>query len=69
MSTAAIRPPSPPLEGPYADEYAFGSTEIVKQLSGDTTFYFIPTTELPLLGPLRSLGVPESLLDVVQPAL
>jgi hypothetical protein len=65
----AIWPPSAPLSGPFADEYVLGSTEIVKQVDGDTTFYFIPTTELPLLDPLRSLGVPESVLNIFQPAL
>jgi PE-PPE domain len=65
----AIWPPSEPLTGPYADQYLLGSTEIVRQVYGDTTFYFIPTTELPLLDPLRSLGVPESVLNVFQPAL
>jgi PE-PPE domain len=65
----AIWPPSDPLSGPYADEYVLGSTEIVKQVDGDTTFYFIPTTDLPLLDPLRSLGVPESVLNIFQPAL
>ncbi len=35
----------------------------------DTTFYFIPTTDLPLLDPLRSLGVPEPVLNIFQPAL
>lgn len=65
----AVWPPSQPLTGPYVDDYVLGSTDIVKQVTGDTTFYFIPTTELPLLGPLRTLGVPESWLDVVQPAL
>jgi hypothetical protein len=65
----AIWPPSEPLSGPYASEYVLGSTEIVKQVDGDTTFYFIPTTELPLLDPLRSLGVPESVLNIFQPAL
>ncbi|MBV8180390.1 MAG: PE-PPE domain-containing protein [Mycobacterium sp.] len=64
-----IWPPSEPLSGPFASEYVLGSTEIVKQVDGDTTFYFIPTTELPLLDPLRSLGVPESVLNVFQPAL
>lgn len=59
----------PPLTGPLTDQYVLGSTEIVKQVTGDTTFYFIPTTELPLLDPLRTLGVPESLLNTVQPAL
>jgi hypothetical protein len=53
----------------YATEYVLGSSEIVKQVTGDTTFYFIPTTELPLLDPLASLGVPESVLNIVQPAL
>jgi len=69
----ALWPPSSsasaPLEGPFASEYVLGSTEIVKQVDGDTTFYFIPTTELPLLDPLRSLGVPESVLNIFQPAL
>jgi hypothetical protein len=65
----AISPDSEPLTGPYASEYVLGSTEIVKQVDGDTTFYFIPTTELPLLDPLRSLGVPESVLNIFQPAL
>ena len=58
-----------PLEGPFADQYVEGSSEIVQQVSGDTTFYFIPTEDLPLLDPLRTLGVPESVLNIVQPAL
>lgn len=65
----AVWPPSQPLTGPYVDEYVLGSTDIVKQITGDTSFYFIPTAELPLLSPLRTLGVPESWLDIVQPAL
>lgn len=69
QETPALWPPSQPLEGPFADEYVLGSTEIVKQVTGDTTFYFIPTVGLPLLDPLRSLGVPDALLDIVQPAL
>ena len=64
-----IWPDSAPLSGPYADQYVLGSTETVMQQDGDTTFYFIPTTELPLLDPLRSLGVPESVLNIFQPAL
>ena len=60
---------SEPLTGPYASEYVLGSTELVKQIDGDATFYFIPTTDLPLLDPLRSLGVPESVLNIFQPAL
>jgi hypothetical protein len=65
----AIWPPSDPLSGPYVDEYTLGSTDVVKQIDGDTTFYFIPTTDMPLLDPLRSLGVPEPVLNVFQPAL
>ena len=34
---------------------------------GDTTYYFFETQDLPLFGPLRTLGVPESLIDVVEP--
>ncbi|MCV7086735.1 PE-PPE domain-containing protein [Mycolicibacter hiberniae] len=65
----AVWPPSQPLVGPFVDEYVAGSTDIVRQVTGDTTFYFIPTAELPLLSPLRTLGVPESWLEIVQPAL
>ena len=68
----AIWPPSdplPPLTGSFADEYVLGSTQVVQQLDGDTTFYFIPTTDLPLLDPLRSLGVPEPVLQIFQPVL
>jgi hypothetical protein len=68
----AIWPPSDPLPSlstQFASEYVRGSTEVVKQVDGDTTFYFIPTTDLPLLDPLRSLGVPESVLNIFQPAL
>jgi hypothetical protein len=64
-----IWPPSEPLSGPYADEYLLGSSEIVRQVEGDTTFYLVPSTTLPLLGPLMSLGVPQPVLDIVQPAL
>jgi hypothetical protein len=34
---------------------------------GDTSYYFFETQDLPLFGPLRSLGVPESWIDVVEP--
>ncbi len=64
-----LLPASAPLTGPFADEYILGSLETVMQQSGDATFYLIPTTELPLLDPLLSLGVPESVLNIVQPAL
>ena len=34
---------------------------------GDTSYYFFPTQDLPLFDPLRQLGVPEPLIDVVEP--
>jgi hypothetical protein len=65
----AVWPSSEPLTGPFASEYVLGSTEIIKQVDGYTTFYFVPTTELPLLDTLQSLGVPESVPNIFQPAL
>ena len=34
---------------------------------GDTDYYFFETEDLPLFGPLRTLGVPETEIDVVEP--
>ena len=34
---------------------------------GDTSYYFFDNPDLPLFGPLRGLGVPESLIDVFEP--
>jgi hypothetical protein len=34
---------------------------------GDTSYYFFETQDLPLFGPLRTLGVPEPLIDVFEP--
>jgi hypothetical protein len=51
---------------PSSPNYVPGTTV---QQDGDTTYYFIPTAQLPLLDPLRVLGVPESVLDIVQPFL
>jgi hypothetical protein len=34
---------------------------------GDTSYYFFDNPDLPLFGPLRTLGVPETLIDVVEP--
>ena len=42
------------------------SPRIVSQY-GDTTYYFFETQDLPLFGPLRTLGVPEPVIDVVEP--
>jgi hypothetical protein len=61
--------PLPTSASDYAGEYVLGSTEVVKQVTGDTTFYFVPTTDLPLLDPLATLGVPESVLNIIQPTL
>jgi PE-PPE domain len=61
--------PLPGGDYDYASQYVLGATEIVKQIDGDTTFYFVPDTNLPLLDPLLSLGVPESWVNVFQPFL
>ena len=37
------------------------------QTHGDSTYYFFPTKHLPLFDPLRSIGVPEALIDLVEP--
>ncbi len=34
---------------------------------GDTDYYFFETEDLPLFGPLRTLRVPEPVIDVVEP--
>lgn len=34
---------------------------------GDTSYYFFETEDLPLFAPLRGLGVPERLIDVIEP--
>ena len=47
--------PDPPTSPPIKTQY------------GDTTYYFFETADLPLFGPLRTLGVPEQLIDVVEP--
>jgi PE-PPE domain len=39
----------------------------IQSQHGDTTYYFFPTADLPLFGPLRTLGVPEAVIDVVEP--
>ena len=36
---------------------------------GDTDYYFFETDDLPLFGPLRQLGVPEPVIDVVEPVV
>ena len=39
----------------------------VKEVHGDTTYYWIPTADLPLFDPLRIAGVPEPAIDVFEP--
>ena len=39
----------------------------IQDTHGDTSYYFFETQDLPLFGPLRTLGVPEPLIDVVEP--
>ncbi|MGB9226399.1 PE-PPE domain-containing protein [Mycobacterium sp.] len=34
---------------------------------GDTSYYFLENDDLPLFGPLRTLGVPERLIKVIEP--
>lgn len=41
----------------------------VAQQWGDTTYYFIPTEQLPLLRPLRDLGANPLLMDALEPAV
>ena len=42
------------------------TTPVVSQ-HGNTTYYFFESQDLPLFGPLRTLGVPEPVIDVVEP--
>lgn len=39
----------------------------IVQQYGDTTYYLIRTEQLPLLRPLRDLGVPEEFVDALEP--
>ncbi len=36
---------------------------------GDTDYYFQPVNDLPLFGPLRTIGVPEPVIDVFEPVV
>ena len=51
---------------PESPNYVAGT--VVREY-GDTKYYTIPTAALPLLQPLRDLGVPEPLMALVEPAL
>ncbi len=56
---------------PYQDDVSLApdptTSPPIHSQYGDTDYYFFPTEDLPLFGPLRTLGVPEQLIDVVEP--
>jgi hypothetical protein len=43
------------------------TSQAIQDTHGDTTYYFFETEDLPLFAPLRMAGVPEPLIDVVEP--
>ena len=43
------------------------TSQAIQDTHGDTTYYFFETEDLPLFAPLRMVGVPEPLIDVVEP--
>lgn len=43
------------------------TTTPVVSRHGNTTYYFFESQDLPLFGPLRTLGVPEPVIDVFEP--
>lgn len=51
---------------PMSPKYLPGT---VVQQYGDTTYYQIPTADLPLFDLARIFGVPESLIDIVEPTV
>ena len=58
--------PSSPKYIPTCSANSHSSCTVV-QPHGDTTYYLIPTDDLPLFDPLRLLGVPEKFIDIVEP--
>ena len=44
-----------------------GTPPPIHTKTGDTDYYFFETEDLPLFAPLRMIGVPEPLIDVVEP--
>lgn len=50
------------------DDPAYDPNTVVQQ-QGDTTYYFIPASQLPLLRPLRDAGVDPVLVDAAEPAV
>ena len=54
------------LEPSLADP---GTPPPIHTKTGDTDYYFFETEDLPLFAPLRMIGVPEPLIDVVEPVV
>ena len=44
-------------------------TVVQHESDSDTTYYWIPTEHLPLLAPLRALGIAPRLVDAIEPVL
>lgn len=59
----------------YVHYYAFdvslapgaSNTPAFQGRHGDTSYYFLENEDLPLFGPLRTLGVPERMIKVIEP--
>lgn len=49
---------------PQSPNYVAGTTAIE---DGRTTYYWIPTPDLPLFAPLRLAGMPEPVIDIFEP--
>ena len=54
------------LEPSLADP---GTPPPIHTKTGDTDYYYFETEDLPLFAPLRMIGVPEPLIDVVEPVV
>ncbi len=54
-----------PFDVSLADNTA--APVVSKDPTGKTTYYFFENPDLPLFGPLRTLGVPEPVIDVFEP--
>jgi hypothetical protein len=57
------------LHGTYPNLTAAQLATAIQEHFGATTYYLIPTQNLPLLDPLRQLGVPSPIIDLIQPFL
>jgi PE-PPE domain len=63
------------LSAIYVHYYAFdvslaadaSTSPVFQGTHGDSSYYFLENPDLPLFGPLRTLGVPERLIKVIEP--